>query len=61
MNKYIIEVKASVIMEADSEEEAREELEECQEEAKNNNFGALDDEMLLSASIVSIKRQLDDD
>jgi len=50
--KYIVPIKSSIVIDAETREEALEQISEVLEEARKRNCGNIDDEILSSATTI---------
>lgn len=55
--EYTVSVKSNIIVEADTAEEAADQVNGALEDADKRNCGEIDDEILASAAITKIKRE----
>jgi len=52
--KYIVPIKSSVVIEAETREEAADQVNEVLEDVRKRNCGNIDDEILSCATIIEI-------
>jgi len=58
--KYIISVRSSVIIDAKTAEEAADQVDDVIENARKRNCGDIEDEILVSTTIVKIEKDESD-
>ena len=59
--KYIVLVRSTVIIDAETPEEAADQVNDAIEDARKRNYGNIEDEIIADATITKIKIEESDD